>query len=378
MMRQLTTSPSGDYDGDTAWICWDPDIVDPFKNADLPEFPPLKSYGIEKDTTKVSEIIAFDDYMNRFLHHAFQFNLQKSMLGICSNYHESLCYRESAIDSPQTISIGVLLGNLVDSAKGGFKFDEAKWTALLKRLGLPRTLDPPAYKDRKNVKRMKDNLIDQLVFYVAKDEREKALKNFSDHFQNVSSWDEDLVGLYRQETQEAKTNKVLQSVLKNLKAGLEAIFTSWKTYAKREDDDDDSPSTKRAPGLSFRSVVEKCRADFVVLPPTTDEMILPDTSDTLRRWQRDHSSGKSSYWDLLKANFAFYHFHKSTSFIWHVAGIELGEIKAMKDNRGTYRCVVNYVFDTLKIDGKMVDGSKRREIQLDELKRAEADEDDDE
>ncbi len=373
---KLTIAYSGDYDGDTAWICWEPEIVDPFKNAEVPDFPKPETYGIEKDQTKVSDLLKHGDYMNRFLCHAFQFNLQMNMLGMCSNYHESLCYHSNSIDSPEAISIGVLLSYLVDSAKGGFTFDDTKWAAYLQSLGLPRNLEPPAYKDRSKARRMKDNLIDQLVFHVAKEEREKALKNFTKHFQDVSSWDEDLVRLRKEETEEAKTNKALYSVLKNLKAGLEDILTFWKKHAKRDDEDEDHSSAKKGSGLSFRSVVEKCRGYFLALQPTIEETITGEVPDSIRRWQRDQSAGRSSYWDLLKASVAFYHYHKSVSFIWHTAGVELGEIKATKGGRGTYRCVVNEVFDTLKMDGKLVDGDKRREMEVEELKRAGGDNND--
>ena len=319
-----------------------------------------------------------DDYMDKFLHHAFRFNLQMSMLGICSNYHESLCYHRGSIDSPQAIKIGLLLGNLVDSAKGGFTFDETTWLAFLQQQELPRTLKPPAYKDRKKRGKIGDNLIDQLVFRVAREERERALRNFSITFKDIGSWDKDLIDTYKQENQEAKTHKPLQAVLDNLKVDLETIFLFWRLHARREDEDEDILPSRSSTTLSFRSVVERCREDFVALPPRVGEIIHHNSSDMIRRWQQKHVKGESSYWDLLKASTAFHVFHKtSPSFVWYLAGIELGEIKATKSNRGTYRCIVNSVHATLKIDGKLVDGVKRREMQLEDLKKAEDDYDDD-
>ncbi|MCJ1346686.1 hypothetical protein MMC31_004904, partial [Peltigera leucophlebia] len=117
----------GDYDGDRAWICWEPSLVDSFENFAVPNCPWLDSYGIEKDKMKVGEIFGMPDYTSRFLHHAFRFNLQANLLGSCTNYHESLCYSHTRIDDPKAMAIGSLLGILVDRAKAGIKFDNDVW-----------------------------------------------------------------------------------------------------------------------------------------------------------------------------------------------------------------------------------------------------------
>lgn len=364
--RQLTNSSSGDYDGDQAWVCWDPDIVQPLRNANVPPIPKLESYGIEKDNSTVADLVAHPNYTNMFLRHAFNFNLQANMLGICTVYHESYCYHEKAIGSPQAVSIAILLGNLVDSAKGGFQFDEAKWAAYLKANKLHRGLSTPAYKDRLRAKPT-DNLIDHLVFVVAKRARQKALQEFDKHFNDVSPRDDDLFRIRNEEVEAAKSNRSLAEVLQNLKRDLEAIHTFWRINARPEDADEDlrPPRRKSDAPPSFRTIVERCRADFVNLKPTTTTLNgsppPAETSDRIAGWQRDHARGRSSHWDLLKASVAFYHYYQ-TSFIWHTAGIELGEIKATAGGRGAaYRVVVGEVFGAFKVDRKVVDGARRRE-----------------
>ena len=347
----------GDYDGDKAWICWDLDIVGPFENADVPLHPELEFYGIEKDDTKVADISLHQDYTGRFLRHAFNLNLQMNMLGICSQYHEAYCYRTRAIDSPQALSIGVLLGNLVDSAKGGFKFDEAKWAAFKKKNKLPMTLPKPAYKD-KNKEKPTEHLIDHLVFVTAKNTREDVLRKFTEHFQEVSPRDDDLFRIRNEAHEEAKSNKDLAKILANLEVGLRTINTYWKQHVRVDQDDDDTRPTTKSDASSFRTVVERCREDFLRLLPTLDA---PPTSDRIAIWQRDHSAGRASHWDLLKASLAFYRYFSST-FVWYVAGVELGEIKAMARGRGTYRAVVGEVFEAFKLDPKVVDGAMRREM----------------
>lgn len=347
----------GDYDGDKAWICWDSDIVGPFENVDVPLHPELEFYGIEKDDTKVADICLYQDYTNRFLRHAFNLNLQMNMLGICSKYHEAYCYRTGAIDSPQALSIGLLLGNLVDSAKGGFKFDEAKWTAFKKKNKLPMILPKPAYQD-KNKERPTKHLIDHLVFVTAKNTREDVLGKFTEHFQEVSPRDDDLFRIRNEAHEEAKSNKDLATILANLEVGLRTINTYWKQHVRFDQDDDDTHSITKPDTSSFQAVVERCREDFLRLSPTLDA---PPTSDRIAIWQREHSAGRASYWDLLKASLAFYRYF-STAFVWYVAGVELGEIKAMARGRGTYRAVVGEVFEAFKLDPKFVDGAMRREM----------------
>ena len=334
--------------------------MQPFRNADVPPFPPLESYGIEKDTSTVADILSHDDYTNTFLRHAMNFNLQPNMLGRCTVYHESYCYHNKTIDSPQAFSIAVLLGNLVDSAKGGFHFDEAKWGAYLKKNELFGFLPKPAYKDRQNAKPT-NILIDHLVFVVAKRVREKALHEFDKRFTDVSPRDDDLFRIRNEEYEDAKSNTPLANVLRNLETDLKNIHRFWSIHARPENADEDIRPSRKADAMSFRSLVERCRADFVNLKPTLDDCPSTEPSDRIRSWQRDHARGRSSYWDLLKASVAFHNYHRS-SFIWHTAGIELGEIKATARGRGNYRAVVGEMFEAFKLDKRVVDRAMRKEM----------------
>jgi hypothetical protein len=349
----------GDYDGDKAWICWDPDIVGPFENADVPDHPKIEFYGIEKDNTKIGDLSPHPDYTSRFLRHAFEFNLQMNMLGICSQYHEAYCYKFRAINNAQAMSIGMLLGNLVDSAKGGFKFDEAKWAAFKRKNKLPMILPKPAYKDKNNQKPT-IHLIDHLVFVTAKHTRENVLRKFSEQFKDVVRPDDDLSRVRNEALEEAKNNKDLAEVLANLEKGIRTINTYWKEHVQIDPDDNDTRPTTRPDAPSFRTVVERCREDFIQLSP---ELSAPPTSDRIASWQSDHSAGRSSHWDHVKASVAF-HRYSPKAFIWHVAGIELGEIKAMTRGRGTYRVVVGEIFESFKLDPKIVDVAMRGMLEV--------------
>ena len=298
--------------------------------------------------------------MNRFLRHAFNFNLQPNMLGTCTRYHEAYCYHEKAIDSTQAISIAVLLGKLVDGAKGGFQFDDAKWVAYLKENGLSRTYATPAYRDRLRAEPT-DNLIDDLVFNVAKRVRQEVLGEFDKRFIDVSPRDDDLSRIRNEEYGEAKNNRLLANVLRNLEIGLKDINTFWSVHATPENPDEDIRPSRKPDAITFRNLVERCRADFVSLKPTLDDHFSSETSDRISSWQRDHARGRSSYWDLLKASVAF-HLYRTSKSVWHMAGIELGEIKATACGRGTYRTVVGEVFEAFKLDKRVVDRAMRKDM----------------
>ena len=333
--------------------------MQPFKNADVPPSPLLESYGIGKDTSKVADFISHSDYTNMFLRHSFLFSLQKNMLGVCTLYHEAYCYHKRAIDSPQAVSIALLLGNLVDSAKGGLLFGEDKWYTYLKENELAPTLPKPAFRERETTKPT-DNVIDYLVFVVAKNVRQKALHEFDKQFADVSPLDDDLFRIRNEEHEEAKSNKNLANVLKNLETELKAIQNFWILHVRREDIEEATRPSRKSDMMTFRNLVEKCRADFLNLKPTLGETAPGETSDRISSWQRDHARGRSSHWDLLKASVAFSLFYRS-SFAWHVAGVELGEIKAMAKGRGSYRVVAGEIFDAFKLDKKAVEGTIRRE-----------------
>jgi len=265
------------------------------------------------------------------------------------------------IKTPQAIAIAVLLGSLVDSAKGGYKFDDAKWSEYLMKNGLRRNLSKPAYKDRNKAKPT-NHLIDHLVFVTARETREEVLKSFANHFKDVSPRDNDLFRIRNEAAEEAKSSRPLAQILKNLESDLKTINTYWRQHVKVDQDDEDIRPTNKPDSPTFRTVVERCREDFLKLAPTLDASSTDPISDRISSWHRDHARGRSCHWDLLKASVAFYHNHKST-FIWHIAGVELGEIKAMARGRGWYRVVVGEVHEAFKLDPRVVDGARRREMR---------------
>lgn len=334
----------------------------------------MEFFGIELDTVKVSDLLPLPDFTSTFLRHAFNFNLQQNMLGHCTVYHESLCYSHTTIDDPKAIYIGALLGLLVDRAKAGIIFDENKWQTLLRKLQLPGRLSKPAYKNKEKA-RPTSHMIDRLVFEDAKGVREKTLGDFSRHFAQVGSWDEDLVRIYNSETELARKDLVLAKVLDDLKAKIEKIVDFWHLNV-RINDEDVFQSTRKSTLLSFSAVVEKCRADFLAITPCYASGV--DNYHVVRRWNRENGGGDFSakYWSWLKASvFFLQRRNHERSIAWYVAGVELGEMKAMARGTGTYRLVKREVHHAMKLNGKLVDDFKRDSI-LEAEEAGEEEEDD--
>lgn len=111
---------SGDYDGDMPWICWDPKIVQNFRNSSLPsEEYPAEHFGLTKHSVPMGKIHSSEG----FLQTTFAFNLTLSNLGRCTVEHEKISYDES-IDSSRAKELACLLSHLVDGRKGGAHLSE--------------------------------------------------------------------------------------------------------------------------------------------------------------------------------------------------------------------------------------------------------------
>lgn len=348
----------GDYDGDKAWICWEPEIVGPFENASVPPSPPPGYYGIEETKLKVKEIIDRPDYMSQFLRHAFHFNLQSNMLGSCTAYHEAYCYKKKSINDESAIAMAHLLGKLVDRAKAGYSFDDAKWISFLKNRNLPTFQRKPAYKNKRSERPTK-HTIDRLVFEVAANIRERVLQDFTIAFANAGTWDDDLGHLWSLEYQRAKQDEDLMKVREDLRRKLEVIFDFWKREVERGDELDMVKPLKRKGGASmtFSALAGYCRDSFLAIQPL--EKI---THSVVDRWRSEAETPTAigGSWRCIKASALFYLWHKSGKFVWYVAGLELGQIKAQAKGLDNYHTIVGGLYEFYKMDGKMLRRSQGR------------------
>ncbi|MCJ1246805.1 hypothetical protein MMC30_004014 [Trapelia coarctata] len=335
----------GDYDGDRAWICWEPSLVDPFINAETHSAPPDDFYCLEKDSTKVSELLEFPDHISRFLRKGFEFSIQPHMLGMCTAYHEALCYHNRSIAFPIAKDIAILLGRLVDSAKGGLLFTEQTWIDFKRKQGLPLTLVKPAYK-KNSSSQPTNHIIDRLVFHIAKGVSERALGEFSKQFESARDWDDDLNAVWKAEDERSKSDASLKTVLVDLRAQLESLHGFWTSNCAHVEADEFRPSRSNPSETSLKARVEQTRERFLAIqPPTSSRSAIVD------RWRKDDGSTRDA-WTRLKASALWNRYYKCGKFAWNVCGKELGELKLL--GRGGGRCVGEELWVHYRLDARSV------------------------
>ncbi|KAJ5795017.1 RNA-directed RNA polymerase [Penicillium paradoxum] len=218
----------GDYDGDTPWICWDPMIVQNFRNSPMPahEYPP-EHYGLTKHSVPMASLGSTED----FLESAFAFNLNTSSLGRCTVEHEKLAYDES-IDSPKAKELACLLSHLVDGRKGGVHLSNQAWKEYRKTIS-PKQRALPAYRnsDRKH---KKTNIVDFLKFEVAKSELFRILKGLNEAFPEYeiqNQLDDDLIRPWNEALEASKAHsehsEELKAVLREVETSIDKLYKQW-------------------------------------------------------------------------------------------------------------------------------------------------------
>jgi len=325
----------GDYDGDLAWVCWDQSIVSKFENHDIPKIPDLVKEGhITKDTTTYDDILksVLNKAMatTKFLKHNFEFNLEKSMLGICTNWKDELCYAQKRVDSKRAVLMSTLLSNLVDQSKQGYLFTEDHWNIL--RTSIMREIKQqfrkPDYKSG-TFHSKSTHILDRLM-YVADMAIEKTKKDLHDSFPDTAFYDASLVAPFKWAKNEAETNHEWRGILDKLKLDIDAVKDVWTKHFGSAKQAGDSKNF----GQSFRSteeekiesgpVIGECYEMFRSIKPVDDT---PLTRLLLESW---HCHPELSGWARLKASalFASYSFSFVSNLVWWVAGVQLCHIKA--------------------------------------------------
>ena len=358
---------SGDYDGDKAWVCWDPELVQNFRNCEVPKKPNLDFYNIKTDTEKTGEALARSaDFASYFIRRGLDFNLHGSMLGVVTAYHESLSYsihrdneggegwrgtakkngsnpgqvsRKDPINNDFSIAVASLCGLLVDSAKAGFVFEWQDWDRF-KRNNAPRPGPlKPAYRNveisetsgpgRHPTKAWNSTHVLDRLQQEAKRVRGEVLQKFNHYFNDVSEVDFSLVALIRTEESEGiRDDPALGHVLDDMKERIRKIQKYWILQCKPRNIA--ATASSKTTSISYEAMVEKVREDFLRIMPLEDT-----TSPSARRWRRElkstaHLSAEYSFWTLLKAS-TLYSMFKTGAFPWYVCGKELARIRPQPD-----------------------------------------------
>ncbi|KAI0548109.1 hypothetical protein F4679DRAFT_333365 [Xylaria curta] len=337
----------GDYDGDIAWVCWEPSIVNNFTNAQLPEVPDLFNTRVLTKQNVAYETLAQscdpdgDGVTAEFIDQAFRFNMEPNLLGTCTNYKEKLCYSRNSVRDEAALFMSTLIGHLVDRAKQGIIFSEKDWDRERKKLNAgqrdvkraQKRLDPvpPQYKnDDWAGDGAPTHIIDYVKFVVGKPTVEHELQSLDQYLGKAEHFDPDLVRfaehydnfkrpLDMRRKDEAKLGKVKkttwETVLDELKKDIDEVATYWGNFRGGEFEAKLSNTYERWQGI---------------IP--TDKVV----SKTVQSLCEVGLTRKGlSQWDLLKASYCFkMYYRKYPSFPWYIAGYQLAYLKSIQVSQG--------------------------------------------
>lgn len=324
----------GDYDGDTVWLCFDPDIVKNFENAPTPTQPDLlktpnrNNPFLRKDATKLQSFLPDGPLsFTHFLHQSFDFNFRSSYLGICTNYKEELCYKQNNVSSESAVLLSTLLSSLVDQAKQGYVFSDEDWQRF--RSHVSKMAD----KQRKARSADKHGHIRDYLAKVAEETTEKALKNYHDLLEDAQYFDPDLIKCAKTFSEIAQSSEAHKAILRRLEEDIESIKSFWSSKFSRRDKatDESKPDSK-----SFKDAVNTCFDKWQDIQPVGEKWL--EDSLLQNGWtQPDHSQ-----WALLKASVLFKSYETRNihskgwsmqAFPWWMACRQLCLLKAMAINK---------------------------------------------
>jgi hypothetical protein len=317
----------GDYDGDIAWVCWDPDIVSNFQTAPIPSTPDLSNY-LGKDKQTFQDLLTEHtrnggrDPIQRFIYKSFVFNMQRSFLGICTNYKRLLCYKNNEINDAPAILLSTLVGTLVDQAKQGIIFREEDWRRLQKeRISEVFHLEEPAYSGGSySGSQMQTHILDYLKFEVAGKTIDSELARFHTQLKRdgeANIWDPDLAAMYKYYRTIAKSSKTIQKVMESLVVDIRKVEIKWKKQLA-------AYGSKAASDSRINIIHDR----WLAIQPR-----IGNTSvDSSRINQLLYSHGRgASEWDLLKASATFMLCYKcAPKFVWRIGGRQLQWIKVQR------------------------------------------------
>jgi hypothetical protein len=319
----------GDYDGDTPWICWDPEIVSNFNNSNLTdeEYPP-QHFGLTEHSVPMAQLSSTED----FLQSVFEFNLTTSSLGKCTVEHEKIAYDES-INSANAKELACLLSHLVDGRKGGVHLSEMAWQQYRKKIS-PMKRRPPAYRLPGRIPK-KDNIIDYLKFEIAETQREAILKQLNDTFpedEGLDARDEDLLRPWQEAVTAAggrdRNARDLCIALSTIEQSVKELYGQWVTSFT-------NPNETETFSPKAREVIDKLGA---LTPPSGSHWLIA-------LWHN-----RPEEWHCLLGSY-LYQLRPNGTLSFHAFGEALCQLKARSQSS---RSITHDVLATYKVNQKMV------------------------
>ncbi|KAH8602635.1 RNA dependent RNA polymerase-domain-containing protein [Bisporella sp. PMI_857] len=337
----------GDYDGDQAWICWEPTLVGNFKNSKVPDQPNLVEEGlIIKDSTTFESLVRNEkDPTQKFLNYSLEFALEQRMVGICTTYKEKWTYTHKTIKSRDAVRLSKLLSDLVDQAKQGYKFTEKEFEAFKGKLA-DSSFRMPIYMTKAGGNKVisgdgETHIIDHLT-YVAHETIQKSLEEFHNSFPQIQNKvDEDLTAFHKHVMEEAAVSDEWLPIMKKLMSDLEEAKERWRVNNDHKCEDDKP---------EFGPILEGSYDHYLNIQPDQDT---PLTKVLLGPWI---GHADFTQWALLRAStlVASYYSrgYKLPKFVWWMAGKQLCHLKSLRN--GGAVTIAPHMYAMLRPDNTFV------------------------
>ncbi|KXT05439.1 hypothetical protein AC578_11006, partial [Pseudocercospora eumusae] len=334
----------GDYDGDTFWLCWEPRLVQPFRNHPAPWNPPsIDFFGINKDSRLLCDYVTqpqSDSQWLKWLADMAETRMRFNLLGVVTKLHERLIYKEGGIRSETALHLVHLHDYLVDADKQGYDFSMSDLQAFKQKINLPPDLPTPAHWEFTKADTNDDedgypvpdvkipgNIIDDVFSKVihpmaqaslsrvrdilrpAKESKDLSLAKFYHETLISAENDDDKATSSGHILAPREARDLIRKELEALRHGLEEVRNFWKNQQKK---------------YTFNELLLQLRVKYESIMPTHTHH--PTVVEWLRRQGND-----VTIWEKLRAS-AFAEFHHGTrtrgKLVWHVAGRELCLLKA--------------------------------------------------
>ncbi len=375
----------GDYDGDMAWVCWDPAIVNNFQNADVPPTPDLFSMGfLSKQSETYGDLRSMGHtgagLTTEFLRRSFRFNMQQAFLGMCTNWKERLCYTRGSVSDDTAVLLSTLLSNLVDQAKQGIVFTSQDWTKVKRHVLGKRGGEPPMPLYRAEVWDGRGELAhinDYLKFAVAKPTVDRELSGFHTWLQGgiggsaARTADDDLFSWYEYLRALAASSRTWKAVLDGLVSDIHVLHKEWERMSQQDGTWDAKvqpihdhflaiqPSISAAAAVTGSSVLSSSASASSL--STTGR--ISRVSKTIQVVTGPPGQDPAlSQWALYKASTLFKLYYRSSNFAWYIAGTQLQRIKAERTSSpGLPVPVVAHMYAGLRPDAKYAQALAARE-----------------
>ncbi|KAK5653056.1 hypothetical protein OQA88_9342 [Cercophora sp. LCS_1] len=322
----------GDYDGDRAWVCWDPDIVDGFENYPtsiddiLPSKEVLTSF-YDRNTTLTEDLVSLHTNttldLTSFIEESLAFSLRKSLLGVCTKYKETFCHARNSISDKPALLLSWLLAQLADEAKTGVVFAEAHWGRFKAEMVGERGRETKGHINddlRSAVESTVGNALAGLRRFMVTDGTDSGSE------EGVYLFDADIAWYWNHfENLAAENNATWFPALRQgLKDDLEACLGEWGRLTCSNTD--------------YRTGVSVVHEMWRGIQPRADAGFGNDVAAAL---QSGFLAPEFGHWELLKASMTFKRFHKfATKFVWRIAGRQLQFIKALGAGSCSKECRV--------------------------------------